>query len=83
MFWQQWQRNPLLKADCRRWSGHGDPSRYCEVFHDHPRGGSACYTCRRDVKGGEILYWIWEPGKIVDLAKDLIRLSGFEPGILR
>ena len=76
------QRDPdLPPPDRARRAGDRDPSRDDALLHDHLRGGvpRACRRARIGGRGHVFVLDMGEPVKIVDLARNMIRLSGKEP----
>ena len=79
---------PKFKAQIEaRRPGHGHPSRYGALLHDHPRslrsrrhGGLPCARRRSASDVAVYVLNMGQPVKIVDLAERMIRLSGLEPG---
>ncbi len=74
---------PLFRRQIEHGGGDGDASRHHPVFHDHSGGGQS------GARGGRVcekttrffVLNMGDPVRIADLAKNMIRLSGYEPGV--
>ena len=68
---------PLFKTNCSWRTCHSDASRYDPLLYDYPEASRLVLQAGALAQGGEVFVLdMGEPVKIVDLARNLIRLSG-------